>query len=89
MTVDGYGTIDLIRNSGDIEADIVIFETASDILGMVPIVGKAAAKFVSLHATLEGPLDQPEITVSPLGGLTKGIKDALKEAGKTIKGVFE
>jgi len=89
MTVDGYGTIDLARYTGDAEADVVIFETANEILGMVPIVGKAAAKFVSLHATFEGPLAQPEISVYALGGLTKGVKDALKGAGKTIKGIFE
>jgi len=89
MTIDGHGTADLVQMTGDAEADVVIFEAANDILGMVPIVGKAAAKFVSMRAILTGPLDNPEISVYALGGLTKGIKDALKGAGKTIEGVFE
>ena len=55
---------------------------------MVPLVGQAAADFVRLRATLTGPLEEPEITVSALGGLTQGIKDALKGAGKTVKGIF-
>jgi hypothetical protein len=88
MTVDGRGIIDLNQQSADLVADIAIFETANEILGMVPLVGKAAADFVSLRATLKGPLDDPEITVSALGGLTQGVKDALKGAGKSIKGIF-
>ncbi len=88
MTLDGRGIIDLNRQTADVTADVAIFETANEILGMVPLVGQAAADFVSLRASLTGPLEEPEITVSALGGLTQGVKDALKGAGKTIKGIF-
>jgi len=86
MTIDGRGSVDVIGRYLEMSADVVIFGTASEVLGLVPVVGKTAADLISMRASLEGPMENPNIQVRPLGGVTDGIRNALRGAGKTVEG---
>jgi len=88
-TIDGSGTFDMVQRQLDFDLDLVIFSTVNEILGVVPIVGGTASDLASFNAIITGPLDDPEFSISALGGLPRNIKNAFKDAGRSIKGIFK
>jgi uncharacterized protein involved in outer membrane biogenesis len=89
LELDAKGDIDLVKKRLDMNADINIFAVLDKILGLVPIVGQAGAKLTRVYVTLKGDVENPEISIRPVEGLTKagekGVHEGEKDAGDVIK----
>ena len=74
LNMDAQGTVDLVNQHLSMKADLQMLGTVDKVLGLVPVVGKAAKKMTKVYLDIKGPLDDPDIHTSPLKGITKSVK---------------
>lgn len=89
LHMDGDGTIYLVKQRLDMNAEIEFMGTLDKILGLVPVLGKAAGKLTHVYLNLKGPLENPKIRVRPAKGITKAGKKGTQEGGKAVEDVIK
>jgi uncharacterized protein YhdP len=95
MTVDGQGTIDLVKQNLNMEALLVPLVTVDKALNYLPIFGKALEDVTKIQIDVEGPLEDPKIHTAEVREIGKGIgtevkkpKTILEDIGKDLKKIF-
>jgi hypothetical protein len=78
FTSRAVGDVNLARKDMDIDAVITVFATLDTVLGLVPLLGRAAAELTKVYLKISGSLDQPKVRVQPVEGLSSGIDSALE-----------
>jgi uncharacterized protein YhdP len=89
LHMEGDGDIYLVKQRLDMKAHLEFLGTLDKVLGLVPVLGKAAGKLTNVYLKLKGPLENPEIRVLPTKGLTKAGKKGAKDSGKAAEDVFK
>jgi uncharacterized protein YhdP len=95
MTVDGQGTIDLVKQNLNMEALLVPLVTVDKALNYLPILGKALEDVTKIQIDVEGPLEDPKIHTAEVREIGKGMgtevkkpKNILEDVGKDLKKIF-
>jgi uncharacterized protein YhdP len=89
LGLDAKGDIDLVKKRLDMNADINIFAVLNKILDLVPIVGQASAELTRVYVSLKGDVEDPEIRIRPVEGLTKAGKKGAHEGEKDAQDVIK
>jgi len=89
LYMDVDGNIYLVKQRLDMNAEIEFMGTVDKVLGLVPILGKAAGKLTHVYLHLKGPLENPKIRVRPAKGITKAGKKGTQDSGKAVEDVVK
>ena len=85
LNIDARGTINLVNQQLNLKVDIEPLGTVSDVLSLVPIVGKTAQSFTKIYADVQGPLEKPRIIIRPAETVTKGIEKGAETSGSIVE----
>jgi hypothetical protein len=99
LQLDADGNVFLVQEQLDMKAQIELLGTVDTVLGLVPVLGKAAGKLTNVYLDLKGPLDDPKIRVRAAKGIAeagkkgtqdtgKAAEDVVKELGKGLEKIF-
>ncbi|MGD8775540.1 MAG: AsmA-like C-terminal domain-containing protein [Syntrophobacterales bacterium] len=83
LELDAKGKVDLVQQQLNMMAQVKTLGTAESVLGLVPVLGKAAATLTEIYLNLEGPIEKPKISVRPGAKLKQAGKDTTQEGKKT------
>lgn len=89
LNVDGTGDVDLVHQRLKMKVDLAVLETVDEVLGFVPLVGKAARDMTEVHLDVEGSVEKPQMNIRPGAGLVEGVEDEVKEVGRHLKSLFK
>lgn len=81
IIMDAQGTVDLVNRHLSMMPDLQTLGTLHKVLGLVPVLGKAAERLIHAYRDINGPLEDAKIDVHP----DKGISEAIKEETRTIR----
>jgi uncharacterized protein YhdP len=87
LTMDGQGTVDLVYRKLNMGAHVKALGTVDGLLGLVPVVGAAAESMSDVYLDLEGPVENPRISVRPTKSPTEAEKDKPEEGAKDVDDV--
>ena len=87
LTMDGQGTVDLVYRKLNMGAHVKTLGTVDGLLGLLPVVGTAAESLSDVYLDLEGPVENPRISVRPAKGPTEAEKDKPEEGAKDVDDV--
>jgi hypothetical protein len=45
------------------EADVAFLRAVDRVLGFIPLVGKTAAKLTNMYLSIQGPLEDPKVSL--------------------------
>lgn len=88
LELDGKGRVDLVQQQLNMMAHVKTLGTADSILGLVPVLGKAAASLSEVYLNVVGPLEKPNISIRPAGGVKKTGKDETQKGKETVDDVI-
>jgi uncharacterized protein involved in outer membrane biogenesis len=57
------GEVDLVKQHLGVDADVAFFQAVNKVLGFIPLVGKTAAKFTHMYLNIQGPLEDPKVSI--------------------------
>jgi hypothetical protein len=77
----GTGLVDLAEETVRMDMAITVLGTLDKVLGMVPLVGSAAASVTKAYLEVEGPMAEPEVRVRQVKGTYKALKKDSQESG--------
>jgi uncharacterized protein involved in outer membrane biogenesis len=89
LHMDGDGTIQFVKQRLDMNAHLEFLGTLDKVLGLVPVLGKAAGKLTNVYLKLKGPLENPKIRVLPAKGITEAGKKGTQDTGKAAEDVIK
>jgi uncharacterized protein involved in outer membrane biogenesis len=89
LHMDGDGTIYFVKQRLDMNAHLEFLGTLDKVLGLVPVLGKAAGKLTNVYLQLKGPLENPKIRVLPAKGITEAEKKGTQDTGKAAEDVLK
>ncbi|MEE9497574.1 MAG: AsmA-like C-terminal domain-containing protein, partial [Desulfobacterales bacterium] len=89
MNMDAQGSINLVDEQINIEAELKPLRAVGTALGMVPVLGKSVEELTRIHLQLKGSLDNPKIGVVLGQGVVDDVKGAKKKTGTILKGVMD
>ena len=61
--LNANGDIDLVKQRINMEADVAFLQAVDKVLGFIPLVGKTAAKFTNMYLNIQGPLEDPKVSL--------------------------
>ena len=61
--LNANGDVDLVKQRLGLDADVAFLNTIDKILGFIPLVGDTAARFTYIYLNVQGPLDDPKVSV--------------------------
>jgi uncharacterized protein YhdP len=88
LEMDGRGRVDLVQQQLNMMAHVKTLGTVDSVLGLVPVLGKAAVSLTEIYLNVEGPLEKPKISVRPAKKLDQVGKDEAQEGEKTVDEVI-
>jgi uncharacterized protein YhdP len=89
LHMDADGDIYLVKERLNMNAHLELMGTLDKVLGLVPVLGKAAGQLTNVYLKLKGPLENPKIRVRPTKGLRKAGKKGTKDSGKAVEDVVK
>jgi uncharacterized protein YhdP len=89
MNMDAQGSINLVDEQMNIEAELKPLRAVGTALGLVPVLGKSAEELTRIHLRLKGSLDNPKIGVVLGEGVVDDVKGAKKKTGTILKGIID
>jgi uncharacterized protein involved in outer membrane biogenesis len=89
LHLDADGTIYLVKERLDMKAHIELLGTLDKVLGLVPVLGKAAGQLTNVYLKLKGPWENPKIRVIPTKGITEAGKKGTQDSGKAAEDVIK
>jgi uncharacterized protein involved in outer membrane biogenesis len=89
LHMDADGNIYLVKQRLDMKAHIELLGTLDKVLGLVPVLGKAAGQLTNVYLKLKGPLENPKIRVRPAKGITEAGKKGTQDSGKAVEDVIK
>jgi hypothetical protein len=93
MKIVGEGRVDLVKGEADIVVLVAPLKTVDTIISHIPIVGRIVTgkngTFVSVPFAVNGPLDNPKVTLLPLEAVGSGLWGVLKRTLQTPVDMFK
>ena len=86
VNLDAKGRINLLEKQIDMRVAWKPLGVVTTVVGIVPLVGKAAAGLTEIHLDLKGSLDDPQVSIVPGQGVADAIQDEARGAGRVLKG---
>jgi hypothetical protein len=81
ISTRGSGLFDLAGETMRMDMAITVLGTLDKVLGMVPLVGSAAASVTKAYLEVEGPMAKPEVRVRQVIGMYKELEKESKDSG--------
>jgi len=89
LDLDGNGDIDLVKKQLSMNGGITISGPLDSVLGMLSRVGKTGTGVTRVNVALEGALEDPEIRIRSVKGVTDAGKKAKKGDGEKPEDVIK
>jgi uncharacterized protein YhdP len=83
------GRINLVEEQIEMGVRFKPLGAVSTVVGMVPLVGKAAAGLTEIHLDVSGSLEDPQISIVPGQGIGDAVQDEARGVGRVLKGVTD
>jgi uncharacterized protein YhdP len=61
--LNANGDVDLVKHRIGMEADVAFLRAVDRVLGFIPLVGKTAAKLTNMYLSIQGPLEDPKVSL--------------------------
>ncbi len=87
MTIDGQGTIELLKKRLNVEALLAPLMAMDDALNLVPLVGDALQDVNKIQIRVEGSLDEPQIHTEEAREIGQSIETEVEQPTKSLEGV--
>ena len=81
------GDIDLVKRRLGVNADVAFLNTIDKVLGFIPLVGETAAKFTYMYLNIQGPLEDPQVSIrrgKVIKKTVKGEEQETEQAGEEV-----
>jgi uncharacterized protein YhdP len=89
MNMGAQGRINLVEEQIEIGVKLKPLGMVTTVVGIVPLVGKAAAGLTEIYLNVSGSLEDPQISIVPGQGMADAIQDEAKGAGRVLKGLTD
>ena len=89
IIIHGNGTLNMLEQQLDMQAELTIFGTVDSIVGLVPLIGKPVQKLTNTNLDIQGPVDNVKVTINPARGVEKAIKEVDKQPFSNIRKLFK
>lgn len=87
MTVDGQGTIDLLKERLNVEALLAPLMIMDDALNLVPLVGDALQDVSKIQIRVGGSLDEPQIHTEEAREIGQSIETEVEQPTEMLRDV--
>jgi hypothetical protein len=84
VNAQGIGLVDLSGETLKVALTVTVLGTLDKALGMLPLVGGAAASVTKIYLVVEGSLDKPEVRIQPIRGLIKSLEKDMQQPFGTL-----
>lgn len=89
LSAEGAGLIELEQETVSMDVAIAVLGTLDKVLGMVPLVGSAAATVTKAYLEVRGPLAEPQVNVVQARGMLKALGKEAQPPGSRIGRGFQ
>jgi uncharacterized protein involved in outer membrane biogenesis len=81
LTMDARGRIDLLNERQDMHAQMEVLGIVSEVLELVPIIGRSLGALTAIHLRVTGSLDDPDVRMA----VAQGAKDAVTDEEQSLR----
>jgi uncharacterized protein YhdP len=89
MNMGAQGRINLVEEQIKMGVKLKPLGAVTTVVGMVPLVGKAAAGLTEIHLDVSGSLEDPQISIVPGQGIADAVQDEARGVGRVLKGATD
>jgi hypothetical protein len=89
LNIGTNGTVDLVNRQLDMKTELEPLVILDETFRMVPVVGRLAEKLTKIYLDLQGPLEDPKISMTEAEGLVHETVDETEDDRAVDKGVIE
>jgi hypothetical protein len=89
MNMGAQGRINLVEEQIKMGVKLKPLGAVTTVVGMVPLVGKAAAGLTEIHLDVSGSMEDPQISIVPGQGIADAVQDEARGVGRVLKGATD